>query len=94
MRWVACELQELPDAVARGGATNFVYFGFRVALLKLADARNDLVEAQGGLVAEAEVLRDSVETREHLDARHDVPVPVVHMRNGQHSRCQEHSERR
>jgi hypothetical protein len=89
VRWVTRELEELLDGVARGGPLIRV----RVALLELADARDDLVEVQRCLVAEAEVLRDAVEAREHLDARHDIAVRVFHVRNGQHPRRQEYAER-
>ena len=89
MRWVARELEELLDAAARSGEVVRV----RVALLELANARDNLVEAQRGLVAEAEVLRDAVKAGEHLDARHDIAVRVFHVRHGQHSRRQEHAER-
>ena len=56
VRWVTRELEELLDAAARSG--NIVRV--RVALLELANARDNLVESQCGLIAEAEELRDSI----------------------------------
>ena len=90
VRRVACEFCELLDAGAPGGAT----FRIWIALLNRSDARYDLVNAQRGLVTESEVLRDSVEARDRLDARDDVSVCVVHVRYGQHLRRQEHAKRR
>jgi hypothetical protein len=89
VRWVTREIEELLDAVTRIG----VLLPDRIAFLELAYARDDLVKVERGLVAEAEELRDAIEAREHLYARHDIAICVFHVRYGQHSRRQKDAER-